>query len=508
VLALQVPSVHPDGPAGVRLPWFASQLAFSPDGGRLAVTVSVAEREKPTSIVKLWDLASGQEVLATEAVSGLLSHLDFSADGKRLVAAEARRGEVKVWDAAAGRELVTQSGKGTLRHLAINRDATRIAVVIQEATDRLLVWNTAPGSAYLEQTEPAGAIRDLALSPDGRQLALALGNPSSGPPSAGEIDVYDLTTYKLRFQLRGHTQTVTTVAFSPDGRRLVSAGGGNFGGRGCEAKLWDAATGHELLNLEGRPGMRLTRLSFSPDSTRLIAVGQSTQGASEAVQVWDATRLPEPTPGVEQVTQTIPGWGDVINSNGDCTIAPTGDKVTVTVPGTVHDLTDTSVQEGRSAPRILRSVEGDFLLQVRVTGDFNPGQVSASPGKTAFNGAGLLLWIDHENYIRLERNIWSEGTGSLRCYPPLFEYWRNGKNMNTNPPAIDASFFKGRSTYLRLERRQGTIRAACSHDGKEWITLPPLDVDLPPTVRVGVAAVNTSREPFTVEFDELKWTTK
>jgi regulation of enolase protein 1 (concanavalin A-like superfamily) len=226
------------------------------------------------------------------------------------------------------------------------------------------------------------------------------------------------------------------------------------------------------------------------------------------VQVWDATRLPEPVRGVEQVKQNIPGWGAVIDPVGDCSIVPTSGKVTVTVPGTIHDLADSSDQGSRSAPRILHSVEGDFILQVRVTGDFNPGQIPASQAKTAFNGAGLLLWIDPENYIRLERNVWGDGTASLRCYPPLFEYWRNGKYMNTNPAGLDASFFKGRSTYLRLERRQGTIRAAMSHDGKEWITLPPLDVELPLTVRVGVAAVNTSKEPFTVEFDDWKMTTK
>jgi hypothetical protein len=69
-------------------------------------------------------------------------------------------------------------------------------------------------------------------------------------------------------------------------------------------------------------------------------------------------------------------------------------------------------------------------------------------------------------------------------------------------------FFKGRSTYLRLERRAGTLVASVSHDGAEWITLEPLRIDLPKTVRLGVDAVNTSIRPFVVEFDELKLTTR
>jgi hypothetical protein len=50
--------------------------------------------------------------------------------------------------------------------------------------------------------------------------------------------------------------------------------------------------------------------------------------------------------------------------------------------------------------------------------------------------------------------------------------------------------------------------AAVSHDGTEWITQPPLRIDLPKTVRVGVDAVNTSKQPFVVEFDELRLTTR
>jgi regulation of enolase protein 1 (concanavalin A-like superfamily) len=61
---------------------------------------------------------------------------------------------------------------------------------------------------------------------------------------------------------------------------------------------------------------------------------------------------------------------------------------------------------------------------------------------------------------------------------------------------------------MRLERRQVTIRATISHGGKEWIPLPALDVELPTTLRVGVAPVNTSKEPFTVEFDDWNTTTK
>jgi regulation of enolase protein 1 (concanavalin A-like superfamily) len=54
----------------------------------------------------------------------------------------------------------------------------------------------------------------------------------------------------------------------------------------------------------------------------------------------------------------------------------------------------------------------------------------------------------------------------------------------------------------------GNLVASVSHDGTEWITLPPLRIELPKTVRVGVDAVSTSEQPFVVEFSELRLTTK
>jgi regulation of enolase protein 1 (concanavalin A-like superfamily) len=155
------------------------------------------------------------------------------------------------------------------------------------------------------------------------------------------------------------------------------------------------------------------------------------------------------------------------------------------------------------APRVLREVEGDFTAQVKVTGDFKPGEQSASPETSSFNAAGLLLWQDSKNYIRLERNAWRTGDGQYACYPPLFEHYRDGQYQNTNPDGTTDDFFKGRSTWLKLERRAGKVIASYSHDGKEWTEVKQIDVELPRKVQIGVAAVNTSTKPLTVEFEGL-----
>src|SRR5262245_21462329 len=127
----------------------------------------------------------------------------------------------------------------------------------------------------------------------------------------------------------------------------------------------------------------------------------------------------------DQKPETVPGWGTATDPVGDCTFKADAGKLTVTVPAGTHDLNQ--ALGGMKAPRVLRDVQGDFTVQVKVTGEFNPGDKPAAANTTAFNGAGLLVWQDEKNYLRLERNaFWVAQTGQNACLPPLIEYYRDG----------------------------------------------------------------------------------
>ena len=87
--------------------------------------------------------------------------------------------------------------------------------------------------------------------------------------------------------LKGHSHTVTSVSFSPDGKRIVSGGGDWSYGEPLpgEIKVWDAQTGQETLTLKGHSSL-VSSVSFSPDGKRIVSGSRD-----KTVKVWDLSSL-------------------------------------------------------------------------------------------------------------------------------------------------------------------------------------------------------------------------
>ncbi len=94
------------------------------------------------------------------------------------------------------------------------------------------------------------------------------------------------------------------------------------------------------------------------------------------------------------------GWEKPVDPDGDCKFIRDKDALTIEVPSTDHAL---GIELNlMNAPRLLRDVKGDFIVELRVSGEFQPSNVATTnSGIPPFVGAGLLLMNGERTYIRL-----------------------------------------------------------------------------------------------------------
>jgi WD40 repeat protein len=116
---------------------------------------------------------------------------------------------------------------------------------------------------------------------DNRDVVLAAERLGNVPPAqrGWEWRYLKRLTRGGLFTLYGHSGTVSSAGFSPDGARIVTASNDRT------AKVWDARTGAQLLELKGHTGRSA---GFSPDGTRIVTGGGVAENQPGEVTVWDA----------------------------------------------------------------------------------------------------------------------------------------------------------------------------------------------------------------------------
>ncbi len=281
----------------IKPPARARIVALSPDGKRLAAGSGTYDETKQRFLsgeVTIWNSQTG-EVLAT-----LMGHkwpvvdLAFSPDSSQLVSCGSNliesenygtQCEVKVWNVVRGEELLEIKGhKSHVHNVAFSPDGKRLATVSRDRT--LKVWDAKTGEELLSMPVEVFADGAVAFSPVGNRLASSNKPPNAiTPHQAGEVKLWNAQTGEEIFTLEGHAGSVTSLAFSSDGKRLASSTGGGPGPpRGHEVKVWDTETGEELLTFKeiGSGGV-----AFSPDGHRLVSAG------SEGLKIFDATPVTE-----------------------------------------------------------------------------------------------------------------------------------------------------------------------------------------------------------------------
>jgi regulation of enolase protein 1 (concanavalin A-like superfamily) len=192
----------------------------------------------------------------------------------------------------------------------------------------------------------------------------------------------------------------------------------------------------------------------------------------------------------------VENWRGLTGTPRDCPFHIDGPVLTVSVPGKLHLL---NPEAGlRNSPFLLTAVHGDFVAQVRVTGQVRPGTEPLGDFPfPPFQGGGLLLWQDENNYLRLERTSMYSPADGKRFHQVMLELCRDGK---TQPGVFrDARDF---DIILKFDRRGSEVRCSySSNDGRDWLEVKRQPVNFPPDMKVGISASNASPRPFAARFE-------
>jgi WD40 repeat protein len=222
----------------------------------------------------------------------------FSPDGT-LLASRART--IEVWEVATGRNVRTFLGESLSTGLAFLPDGALIAygtgqiVVVQEVSINRQVYSLT-GQAH-------SVIRSVAFSPDGALLV------SAGRYGDKSIKLWDVLTGAEVSTLFGHGSTVESVVFSPGGMLLAS------GGWDSTVKLWDVSTGSLLRTLGHDNGV--ADVAFSPDGT-LLAAGSH----GGTAKVWEVSSGRE----IHTLKHKDSVYGVAFSPDGTLLVTASGDK--------------------------------------------------------------------------------------------------------------------------------------------------------------------------------------
>jgi WD40 repeat protein len=242
--------------------------------------------------------------------------------------------------------------------------------VITAENEGIRIWDIASGKEARWAVRAKIRPEPIALSPDGRLMATGgviarFQGGAVDPP----IRVWELASGQEVATLEGHEESTRGLAFSPDGRILISSSGTYHSENDARVRAWDVASGRELRRFEGHRGA-VWAVAYTPDGRSIVSA--SDDGTALA---WDVSDLGEHRKAVEPLTaeQIRARWDELASSEARVAYRASW---ALSVPSAVHFLRDhlsaapspkhkgTGVTEGPvGPPEILRTLRAIAALE-------------------------------------------------------------------------------------------------------------------------------------------------
>ncbi len=283
-------------------------VAFSPDGQLLA--------SADYNSISLWSVETGQRLRTLTVPDLIATYVAFSPDGKTLASTGS---DIHLWDVDTGHLLHTFVRKlggvsnllqgVNLYQVVFSPDGQTLASTTIHPYD-LQLWDVETGD-LLHTLEHENYCKDVAFSPDGKMIASALGGSIGNT-----LHFWDVETGQRLRTFTKHGYKINSIAFSPDGQTLAIGSAytirGNDGG---DLTLWDLDTGTLLHTLVGH-SYYIIDVAFSPDGQTLTsASGEGT------LRFWNV-----------ETGQLLHTFDDYTNNINDVAFSPDG-RILATVSG-------------------------------------------------------------------------------------------------------------------------------------------------------------------------------
>ena len=257
-------------------------LAFSPDGATIAVGTANESNRKGT--LELWDVQSKKPTRVLQSSTGGMS-VAFSPDGKLLASVSGywdAPNEVRLWDLRTGRlkRIFAHDRKWVFQSVAFSPDGKTVAAgsgTFDTDSTKVVMWDVKTGklNRVLKDFTVSTGVPSIAFSPNGKLLA---GGGGAWDYNASELKIWNTQTGKTQQTIITEDEegAVADLAFSPNGKILVSVG--------IAIVLRDPQTAN-LLRVHNTK-YRVDSVAFSPDGRSLVT-GERSAKREGQIKLWD-----------------------------------------------------------------------------------------------------------------------------------------------------------------------------------------------------------------------------